>query len=825
MLSPLARRLAVNFVLGCALPVCFLFTAHADQSTVLTWNPSPDTNVVGYKLYYGTACQVYTTNLVVGNVTNITIHGLAAGTTYYFAATSYDAAGDESAFSNEASYAVPNPPPTLDPIADLAINENAGGQNLNVTGIASGNPGQNQTLTVTAASSNPTLIPAPAINYTSPNTTGTLTFAPALNAYGTATITVTVNNGGASNNIVTQTFAVTVNPVNQLPTLAAIANLAINENAGGQNLNLTGIASGNPGQNQTLSITAASSNPTLIPTPTLNYTSPNSTGTLTFAPALNAYGTATITVTVNNGGTSNNIVTQTFAVTVNPVNQLPTLAAIANLAINENAGGQNLNLTGIASGNPGQNQTLTVTTASSNPALIPTPAVNYTSPNSTATLTFAPALNAYGTATITVTVNNGGASNNIVNQTFCVTVNPVNQLPTLAAIANLAINENASGQNLNLTGIASGNPSQNQTLSITAASSNPTLIPTPTLNYTSPNTTGTLTFAPALNAYGTATLTVTVNNGGTSNNIATQTFTVTVNPVNQLPTLAAIANLAIKENAGCQNLNLTGITSGNPGQNQTLTVTAASSNPTLIPAPAVKYTTPSATGTLSLTPATNAYGTATITVTANNGGASNNIVTQTFSVTVNPVNQLPTLAAIANLSIKENVSSQTVNLTGIASGNPGQNQTLAVTAASSNPTLIPTPAVKYTSPNATGTLTLAPVHNGTGTATITVTVNNGGASNNIVTRTFAVTVQSSAKSVQPMSPTESQAATLTSAAQAGGSFSFTVSGSPGQAYVVQASSNLQDWVSLATNTAPFVFGDPAATQFSQRFYRTVSLAQ
>ena len=56
-------------------------------SVSLTWNPSPDTNVIGYKIYYGTASQVYTTNLVVGNVTNTTINGLAAGATYYFAAT------------------------------------------------------------------------------------------------------------------------------------------------------------------------------------------------------------------------------------------------------------------------------------------------------------------------------------------------------------------------------------------------------------------------------------------------------------------------------------------------------------------------------------------------------------------------------------------------------------------------------------------------------------------------------------------------------------------------------------------------------------------
>jgi len=104
--------------------------------------------------------------------------------------------------------------------------------------------------------------------------------------------------------------------------------------------------------------------------------------------------------------------------------------------------------------------------------------------------------------------------------------------------------------------------------------------------------------------------------------------------------------------------------------------------------------------------------------------------------------------------------------------------------------------------------------------------NNGGTGSNVATRILIATAQSSLKSALAKSPTAAgQAATLAPSVQAGGSFSFTVSGSPGRAYVVQASSNLQDWISLATNTAPFVFVDPAAAQFSQRFYRTASPAQ
>ena len=82
-------------VLGVTLPVSY--------SVTLAWNPSLSTNIVGYNVYYGLASGVYcSVEFVTG--TNVTITGLAAGTTYYFAATAVDANGDESQFSNETGY-------------------------------------------------------------------------------------------------------------------------------------------------------------------------------------------------------------------------------------------------------------------------------------------------------------------------------------------------------------------------------------------------------------------------------------------------------------------------------------------------------------------------------------------------------------------------------------------------------------------------------------------------------------------------------------------------------------------------------------------------
>ena len=262
-------------------------------------------------------------------------------------------------------------------------------------------------------------------------------------------------------------------------------------------------------------------------------------------------------------------------------------------------------------------------------------------------------------------------------------------------------------------------------LAITAFSANPDLIPDPIVSYVSPNATGTLTFTPARDAFGSATIWVIVNDGDTAQNTVTRAFTVTVAPVNQAPTLDPIPEIALNENAGPQVVLLSGITSGSSKENDPLTVTAVSSNPGLIPNPTVAYRSPETTGHLSFSPNRDAFGSVLITVTVSDGSLSQSTVARSFMVTVNPVNQAPTLDPIADISIKENASPQMLTLLGISSGATNEAQKLTITASSSNPTLIPNPKVTYASPNQTALLTINPVPYGFGTATIMVTVNDG----------------------------------------------------------------------------------------------------
>jgi len=107
----------------------FELSAKASATVNVSWNSVSDTNVVGYKLYYGTVSQQYTNTIVAGNVTNTYISGITPGITYYFAVTSYDATGWESAYSTEISYTLP-----IVAGSPISIAQTQGGFNISVNG-------------------------------------------------------------------------------------------------------------------------------------------------------------------------------------------------------------------------------------------------------------------------------------------------------------------------------------------------------------------------------------------------------------------------------------------------------------------------------------------------------------------------------------------------------------------------------------------------------------------------------------------------------------------------------------------------------------------
>jgi len=69
----------------------------------LAWDPNTESDVVGYKIYYGTSSKSYTGSVDVGNVTSYHLTGLSKGETYYISVSAYNASGSESGYSSEVS--------------------------------------------------------------------------------------------------------------------------------------------------------------------------------------------------------------------------------------------------------------------------------------------------------------------------------------------------------------------------------------------------------------------------------------------------------------------------------------------------------------------------------------------------------------------------------------------------------------------------------------------------------------------------------------------------------------------------------------------------
>ena len=494
------------------------------------------------------------------------------------------------------------------------------------------------------------------------------------------TITFIANDGAAGNNLGSAARPIALTTVNDAPTLAPIPDpVPISNNAGPQTLNLTGISAGG-GESQALTIVATSGNPGLIPDPTITYTSPESEALLSMTPVAGQSGMAVITVTVtDNGGVANgglDTFARTFTVTVTAApNTPPSVNASAGVASYiENQAAISID-PGITV-NDADSISLAGATVAINGgfasdqdilAFTPQPGISgsYDAVNGVLTLTGSSGVATYQAAlrsvtyfnasdnpstaarTINFTVNDGAAADNAGSATRELTIMAVNDAPTLAPIADPAvIPPDSSLQTVPLSGITAGG-SESQTLTVTATSSNPALIPDPAVTYTSPDSTGSVSYTPVAGQSGESVITVTVTDSGdTANggaNSFSRTFRVVVRLGNSPPSFTAGPNIIVPRSSGLfsQPNWATNISPGPPDEaGQIVDFLVEVTNPSLfLVKPAI-----SSNGTLSFTPAENATGTSLVTVRAHdNGGTAENgsdtSPPQTFTISVATVEE------------------------------------------------------------------------------------------------------------------------------------------------------------------------------------------
>ena len=475
-----------------------------------------------------------------------------------------------------------NDAPNFTKGADQTVLEDAGVQSVPgwATSISAG-PLETQVVDFIVTNGNTALFAVqPAID-----ATGKLTYTPAADRNGSATVTVQIHEDGGTanggvNTSTARTFTINVDAVNDAPTFAKGGDQTVLEDAAAQTVGgwATNIAVGPADEETQLpAFTVTNSDNALFSVQPV--VAPN--GTLTYTLAANAFGSATVTVTLkDDGGTANGGVDtsapQTFTITVKPVNDAPSFVKGADQTVLEDAGAQSVSgwATAISSGptnESGEVLSFVITNNSSPGLFSAAPVVG-----ANGTLTYTPAPNANGSATITLKLtDNGGTADGGVDQTseetVLINVAAVNDAPTYVKGADQTVNEDAGAQTVNgwATGISKGPSDENgQTLAFSVTNnSNAVLFSAgPAVD----PATGALTYTPAADAFGVATITLKLaDDGGTANggaDFSEQTFTITVNAVNDVPSFTRGGDQAVNEDAGPQSVSLwaTGISSDRP---------------------------------------------------------------------------------------------------------------------------------------------------------------------------------------------------------------------------------------------------------------------
>ncbi len=223
-----------------------------------------------------------------------------------------------------------NEKPTIDPIADQEIFEDALLQTITIQGLNDGDAGIEQELTLSASSSDTLVIPNPTILYSNGDTNAQLTYQPNANMNGIVSIEIEVSdNGGSSvnngNQSIIISFLVNVMPINDAPLVDPVNDTTITNFINESTILLSGIGDGDDGVEQNITVSSNSSNENIVIT-NVEYNSPDSTAELFLQYPKKQNGSAIITVTViDDGGIENGGINQiaiNFSVTLDLDNNI-----------------------------------------------------------------------------------------------------------------------------------------------------------------------------------------------------------------------------------------------------------------------------------------------------------------------------------------------------------------------------------------------------------------------------------------------------------------------------------------------------------------------
>jgi hypothetical protein len=310
-------------------------------------------------------------------------------------------------------------------------------------------------------------------------------------------------------------------------------------------------------------------------------------------------------------------------------------------------------------------------------------------------------------------------------------------LPTLAPISNVTILEDhPAGISL----LATDEVLPASQFGFRASSSNPSLIDASGLMFNFSAGSWSLLINPKPNAFGTATISVSMDDGLL---FAQRQFQLEVTSVNDAPSIAGLANATILKNTVYTKAFT--VTDVDTPIDQ-IVLSATSGNQTIVPNGNIVITGTAGNRTIQVTPPVEQTGLTTITVTATGGGDPTVVA---FGLNVIASNTPPAITPITNQTTTMGVPVGPLSFTVTdAEGEP-----LDVEASSSNLTLVPQGGIALTGGESNRTITVSPAPGQAGVATITLTVTDSFGA--IATTSFTVTVNG-----VPPGPPQNFAATV-----------------------------------------------------------------
>ena len=324
------------------------------------------------------------------------------------------------------------------------------------------------------------------------------------------------------------------------------------------------------------------------------------------------------------------------AYTVSNINDAPVLAVIGGQLTDEDI---NLTLLPVVFTDADPLDTHTITILSSNPNVVPS---DPSGDISGSTYDLVPAANWNGSTQITVTVRDDGTETLYDFEEYTLLVNAVNDAPVLTHVGPQSTNEDT-----NLTGLSvvfSDADDDQHTITVVSDDASVNVA-----NLTGDINGSLYDLVPADDWNGTAQITVRVTDNGTGALSDFETYTLTVNAINDAPVITPTGSQSMDED---NTLSLSVVfTDVDVTDSHIFTAVSSEANVSVENLSGNTY---------DLVPAADWNGSAQITTTVTDNGIGALSDTETFTLTVNPVNDAPVDLVLSNLTVDENSATGTI---------------------------------------------------------------------------------------------------------------------------------------------------------------------